>query len=333
MEYTVFGYVPVCNCIEREIMKGLLIYNPMAGKFPSQPLVERAARILSSNGWDMDIRVTEGGTDIKKLAKKAARKGLDAVFVAGGDGSVHAAVAGLLGSDTSLAVLPSGTANVWAQELGLPSLSWTNWLALENCVQKLLNGNVHTMDVGICQDIPFLLWSGIGFDAFLVHRLEPRSRFAKQFPVTQGVANLAWYARTFSGMDLDFWVDGDKFEGQFILALVTNIHLYAGGLAEISPAAKLDDGRMDLWLFFGNSMLETFQHVVDLASGRHLDSEKTLQISCQEIKIKSAADMYLQLDGEPIKPSRSITISIQPQALKVMVPEHLPRPLFTIDSL
>ncbi|MEJ2448234.1 MAG: hypothetical protein P8Y37_09900 [Anaerolineales bacterium] len=189
------------------------------------------------------------------------------------------------------------------------------------------------MDVGICQDIPFLLWSGIGFDAFLVHRLEPRSRFAKQFPVTQGVANLAWYARTFSAMDLDFWVDGDKFEGQFILALVTNIHLYAGGLAEISPAAKLDDGRMDLWLFFGNSMLETFQHVVDLASGRHLDSEKTLQISCQEIKIKSAADMYLQLDGEPIKPSRSITISIKPQALKVMVPEHLPRPLFTIDSL
>lgn len=314
-------------------MRGMLIYNPMAGKFPSHPLVERASRILTGNGWEMDVQVTEGGNDITKLAKRAARKGLDAVFVAGGDGSIHKAVAGLLGSETSLAVLPSGTANVWAQELGLPTLSWTNWLALESSVQKLLNGQVHTMDVGMCQDIPFLLWSGIGFDAFLVHHLEPRSRFAKQFPVTQGVANLAWYARTWTGMDLDLRVDGEIFEGKFILALVTNIHLYAGGLAEISPKARLDDGRMDLWLFCGDTMLETFQHVVDLASGRHLDSEKTIQISCQEIKIKSAGDLYLQLDGEPIKPSRSITISIRRQALKVMVPDEMPRPLFTSKAL
>ncbi|MFL7813424.1 MAG: diacylglycerol kinase family protein [Anaerolineales bacterium] len=314
-------------------MRGLLIYNPMAGKFPSQPLVERAARILTSNGWEVDIQVTTGENDITKMAKRAARKGMNAVFVAGGDGSIHKAVAGLLGSETSLAVLPCGTANVWAQELGLPTLSWTNWLALENSVQKLLNGHVHTMDVGICQDIPFLLWSGIGIDAFLVHHLEPRSRFAKQFPVTQGVANLAWYAPTWSGMDLDIWVDGDKFEGKFILALVTNIHLYAGGLAEISPKARLDDGRMDLWLFSGDSLLETFQHVVDLASGRHLDSSKTMQISCQEIKIKSAAELYLQLDGEPIIPSRSITISIQPLSLKVMVPETMPRALFTSKAL
>jgi diacylglycerol kinase (ATP) len=134
-------------------------------------------------------------------------------------------------------------------------------------------------------------------------------------------------------MDLDIRVDGKKFEGKFLLALVTNIHLYAGGLAEISPKARLDDGCMDLWLFFGDTMLETFQHVVDLATGRHMDSENTMQISCQEIKIKSPVELYLQLDGEPIKPSRSITISIQPQALRVMVPDKLPRSLFTIDAL
>jgi YegS/Rv2252/BmrU family lipid kinase len=319
--------------LSRNMMRGQLIYNPMAGRFPSRPLVERAARILNDNGWEIEILKTEGGDQITKQAKQAARRGLDAVFVAGGDGSLHKAVAGLMGSQTSLAVLPSGTANVWAQELGLPTLSWTNWTALEASVKRILNGRIYTMDVGICQEIPFLLWGGCGFDAFVVHHLEPRSRLEKQFPVTQYAANAAWYATSWSGMDLDIWVDGVKHEGTFILALVTNIHLYAGGMAELSPRAQLDDGRMDLWLFCGNSLLETLQHLVDLASGRHLDSENTIQISCQEVQIKSKTELYLQLDGEPISPSQDVTFRIEPQALKVMVPESLPRPLFTENSL
>lgn len=314
-------------------MRGRLIFNPMAGRFPSQPLVERAAKVLRTNGWDIDVLETQGGDHITKLAKKASRDQMDAVFVAGGDGSVHRAVAGLLGSDTSLAVLPSGTANVWAQELGLPTLSWTNWAALEHSVKRMLNGQVFVMDVGICQGIPFLLWGGAGFDAFIVHHLEPRTRLQKQFPATQYAANVAWYARKWSGMDLDIWVDGEKIEGTFILALATNIHLYAGGLAEISPSAKLDDGRMDLWLFSGDSLLETLQHLFDLASGKHMDSDKTTQISCREIKIQSKTEVCLQLDGEPIPASKNVKIAMLPQSLKVMVPDNLPRSLFMRNPL
>lgn len=314
-------------------MKGQLIYNPMAGRFPSQLLVERAAKILGANGWDVELMKTQGGDHISKLAKRAARDDMDAVFVAGGDGSVHKAVAGLLGSETSLAVLPSGTANVWAQELGLPTLSWTNWAALEQSVKRILNGNVHTMDVGICQGIPFLLWSGAGFDAFVVHHLEPRTRWQKQFPATQYAANVAWFARNFSGMDLDIWVDGAKMEGTYLLALTTNIHLYAGGMAELSPSAKLDDGRMDLWLFSGDTMMETLQHLFDLAAGKHLDSEKTFSKACKEIRIQSRTDLYLQLDGEPIAPSKNVKIAIEPEALRVMVPENTPRSLFMKSPL
>ncbi len=314
-------------------MKGRLFYNPMAGRFPSQPLVERAAKILTANGWDIVLVKAQDGDHMTKLAKRAARDGMDAVFVAGGDGSIHRAVAGLLGSQTSLAVLPSGTANVWAQELGLPTLSWTNWAALEQSVKRILNGEIHTMDVGICQGIPFLLWSGAGFDAFVVHHLEPRTRWQKQFPATQYAANVAWFARTFSGMDLNIWIDGERIQGTYLLALTTNIHLYAGGMAELSPSAKLDDGRMDLWLFSGDSMLETLQHLFDLAAGKHVDSEKTICRAFKEIRIQSKTDLYLQLDGEPIAPSKDVKIAIKPQALRVMVPDNLPRALFMKDPL
>jgi YegS/Rv2252/BmrU family lipid kinase len=310
-------------------MKGRLLYNPMAGRFPSQPLVERAARILETNGWQVKILKTKGGEHITKMAKRAASAGVDAVFVAGGDGSLHRAAAGLMDSDTALCVLPAGTANVWAQELGLPTLSWTNWMALEATVKKMLNGSVNTMDVGLCQGIPFLLWAGAGFDAFVVHHLEPRSRWEKQLAIPQYLANVAWYARNWSGMNLQIWADGQKVSGTYILTLATNVHLYAGGLAEISPSAKIDDGCMDLWLFAGDSMVEIVQHIIDLASGRHFDSKKTQQIPCKEITIKSDVEVYLQLDGEPILPSKNVTISIAPKSLKVMVPDDLPRPLFT----
>jgi len=310
-------------------MKGQLIYNPMAGRFPSLPLVERAAKTLESNGWEIDITRTEGGDQITKLAKRAATSGLDAIFVAGGDGSIHQAVAGLLGSETALAVLPAGTANVWAQELGLPTLSWTNWGALETSVKKILNGTVRTMDVGVCQGIPFLLWAGVGFDAFIVHHLEPRSRWQKQIATPHYAANVAWYARTWSGMDLNIWADGEKVSGIYVVALVTNIHLYAGGLAEISPKARIDDGIMDLWLFAGDTLLETLQHMFDLASGKHLSSEKTNYIPCKKVIIKSKTDLYLQLDGEPIAPSKIITIDIRSQALRVLVPRDVPKPLFS----
>ena len=134
-------------------------------------------------------------------------------------------------------------------------------------------------------------------------------------------------------MDLDIWVDGEKMEGTFILALATNIHLYAGGLAEISPSAKLDDGRMDLWLFSGDSMLEILQHLFDLAAGKHLDSENTIQKSCQNIKIQSNTELCLQLDGEPIPSSKTVNISMEPESLKVMVPNDMPRSLFMKNPL
>lgn len=310
-------------------MRGRLLYNPMAGRFPSQPLVERAAKILEANGWKVKILQTKGGEHLTRMAKRAASAGMDAVFVAGGDGSIHQAVAGLLGSETALCVLPAGTGNVWAQELGLPLLSWTNWTALENTVKKMLNGSIRTMDIGLCQGIPFLLWAGAGFDAFVTHHLEPRSRWQKQFAVPQYLANVAWYARSWEAMNLQIWADGEKVTGTFILALVTNVHLYAGGLAEISPGARIDDGLMDLWLFAGETMIDMAQHMVNLASGKHLDSEKTRQIVCRDIKMKSDVDIYLQLDGEPISPSKNVTISLKPQSLKVMVPNDLPRPLFS----
>ena len=313
-------------------MRGILIYNPMAGPFPSFPLVQKVANILAAEGWEIEITKTQGGDHITELAGRAAASGMDVVFMAGGDGSLHSAASGLMGTMTALAVLPAGTGNVWAQELDLPALSLTNWTALEDSVKKLLHGSIKSMDLGVCQGIPFLLWAGVGFDAFVVHNLEPRTKLQKHFAFPHSLANAAWLARTWPGMDLQIWTDGELVTDTYLVAVVTNVHLYAGGLAEISPSARIDDGIFDLWLFSGDSLMETFQHMYDLASGKHFSSKKIKSIQCKEILIKSETDLFIQMDGEPISPSKNVNISIQPHALRVLVPDKLSRPLFSADE-
>lgn len=314
------------------IVRGLIIYNPTAGRFPSKSMVERASKELQKRGWEIDIERTRGAEHTTSLAEKAGQAGYGAVFVAGGDGSINQTVAGLLGGDTALGVLPSGTANVWAQEIGLPVLSWTNWVALEKSAKILAEGQERWVDVGLCQGTPFLLWAGMGLDAFVVHHIEPRTRLEKNIAFPQYAANAAWLARKWEGMKLKIVIQDELIEGTYLLAVVTNVHLYAGGIAEISPSAKINDGQMDLWLFSGTTLAEALRHMWTLYSGQHFNSDQVKHFFCQNAELYSEKPFYLQVDGEPLPESRKAKINIQHKALKVLVPETLNPELFSEEA-
>jgi YegS/Rv2252/BmrU family lipid kinase len=308
--------------------RALLIYNPVAGRYPSWLLTERAARVLQKQGWEIEIETTQSGEHITELASLAARERMDALFVVGGDGSVNRAIRGLIGTGTALGVLPAGTANVWGQELGLPGLSWTRLMGLEESAHRLATAQVSAVDVGTCNQIPFLLWAGVGLDAFIVHRIEPRTPLEKHFAVVQYVASAVWTASLWRGLNLRVVSDGKALSGHFVLAVVSNIHLYAGGYAELSPDARLDDGSMDLWLFEGKSLEDTVQQAWDLWAGRHTRSDRVHRIPFREISLESDSPMYLQVDGEPEDCRGRVTVEVLPQALRILVPEKAPRALF-----
>ncbi len=309
--------------------KAYLVYNPAAGRFPSRMLIERAADVLRNQGWEMHLEQTHGGSHITELARRAADRSMDGFFIAGGDGSINYAVAGLVNSETPLAVLPSGTANVWCQELGLPGLAWTRLMALEESARQLTNVTVRKVDVGFCNEDPFLLWAGIGLDAFIVHRLEPRSRWEKHFAVAHYAAIAMQQASDWSGINLRVYADESEITGHYILGVMSNIHLYAGGLAEISPHAKLDDGVMDLWLFAGETLVETLTHAWNLWSGRHIHSDQVQCVPFRKLYMTSDSTVYLQVDGEPINSDKEVHVEVRQNALRVLVPEIAPRNLFS----
>jgi len=305
-----------------------LIYNPAAGRFPSALLVERAADVFRQGGWQVHLAQTQDGDHLTHLAIQAAEAGRDLLLVAGGDGSVNLALHGLVGSQTALGVLPAGTSNVLAQELGLPGLSWTRWMALEESARLLLEGQYRRVDVGLCNEHPFLLWAGVGLDAFVVHRLEPRNRWEKHIGALHYAASTVWNAVNWHGINLQAEADGCKVAGHFLGGVMSNIHLYAGGLAQISPWALLDDGVMDLWLFKGETMADTVSAALALLAGKHVESEDSLPIAFRHLILRSDAPMYLQLDGEPLEASGMIEVEVRQRALKLLVPRKTRHTLF-----
>jgi diacylglycerol kinase (ATP) len=306
----------------------LLVYNPVAGRYPSRLLTERAAKVLEEYGWQVDITTTTDGSQISVLAQQAVQERKDSLIIVGGDGSLNKALPSLVGTETALGVLPAGTANVWAQELGLPGLSWTRWRALEESAHRLARGGVRRVDTGKCNEKYFLLWSGIGIDAFIVHRIEPRKQWEKNFTLVRYAASAVWSASRWQGVNIRVMTDSLQIEGKFMLVEVSNIRLYAGGLATLSPQATLDDGLMELWLFDGESVEDILQQAWSLWSGKHVDSERVRLVQFNQIVLESDTQIYLQMDGEPEVGDSQVAISVLPRQLKVMIPEGAPSSLF-----
>jgi diacylglycerol kinase (ATP) len=306
------------------MLTGYLVYNPAAGRGPTDFNTDAAADVLREAGWRMHVIQAQDGQHITRLARQAADRGVDAFFVAGGDGSMNLAVNGLVNSNTALGVLPAGTANVRAQDLGLTSLNLLNNMSLADCAQRLAKAQAYSVDIGVCNGRTFLLWAGCGLDAFIVHRIEPRASWEKHFAVLQYSISALWNAGFWRGMNLRAEVNGEQINGHYLLAVVSNVHLYAGGVAEISPSARMDDGLMDLWLFEGETLGDTVQMAWDLWIGRHAESEQAKCIPCTSLALSSDSNLYVQVDGEPAEEARRVEIKIQPKALKVLIPQEAP---------
>lgn len=298
----------------------VIVYNPAAGRFSVKPFIKSAVRELESSGWRVDAAETLSGAHTVELAARAAADKKDAVFAVGGDGTIGNVVNGLIGSETALGVLPAGTANVWSIELGLRPFAWTHpWVLRQNAV-LLANAPIRSVDVGVCNDFSFMMWAGIGLDALAIHSMEPRIRLEKFFTMPEFAAKTIWQAAQWSGIRLRLWADGQEVEGQFILAVATNIRHYLGGLSKLSPNAYLDDGLLDMWLFSGSHLGDALRHAYDMWRGHHFTSDMARLITFKTLHIEADAPYWIQTDGEPRGSAQKTDITIQARALKMLMP-------------
>ena len=301
--------------------KAMLIWNPAAGRMGAEGIVRQAARVLGELGWEVRVEGSKRAGHVTELAKEAAQTEMEAVFVAGGDGSLGRAVAGLVGSRTALGVLPTGTANVWAREIGL-QVSGAN-IAVESA-RRLAIGQMHPMDVGVCNGRLFFLWAGFGLDGRVVDRLErKRSRFVKQINEFYYALAILQCAAGWKGVRLQVRADDREIEGQYMVAVAGNIRHYAGGLAKLSPEAVWDDGRMELWLFGSGKrggVGMAVRHLWNLGWGRHVKDNEMVCLPFRRLKLAFETEEWMQMDGDPWGKVREVDIKVMKRAVRVLLP-------------
>ena len=298
----------------------VILYNPTAGRFSVKPFIKSAVKELESAGWNVDAAETKSSEHVTALAKQAAAEKKEAVFAVGGDGTIGNVVNGLAGSETALGVLPAGTANVWSLELGLRPFAWTRPWVLRKNTAILANAPVHRVDVGLCNQVSFMMWAGIGLDALTIQSLEPRMRLEKFFAMPEYAAKTIWQAAQWSGLRLRLWADEHEVEGHFILAVATNIRHYMGGLSNLSPNAYIDDGLLDLWLFSGNNLGDALRHAYELWRGTHVNSDATHRITFCNLRVEAESPYWIQTDGEARGSSQVAEIRVQKHALNLLMP-------------
>jgi YegS/Rv2252/BmrU family lipid kinase len=298
----------------------VIIYNPAAGRYSVKPFIKAAVKELESAGWKVDAAETKSGAHTIELAKQASAEKKDVVFAVGGDGTIGNVVNGLIGTETALGVLPSGTANVWSIELGLRPFSWTHPWVLQKNASILANAPCHSVDVGTCNQYSFMMWAGIGLDALAVHSIEPRIRLEKFFAMSEFTAKTIWQAAQWSGVELRLWADDVEVEGNYIVAVSTNIRHYLGGLSKLSPDAYLDDGLLDIWLFSGSNLGDALRHAYNMWRGYHINAEDVRRITFNSLRVEGESPFWIQTDGEPRGSAQQAEITIHSRALKMLMP-------------
>ena len=286
------------------------IVNPKSGATSSKLLVSGFREYLVDKGYDVRQVTTKSLTHARELASEEAVKyDCALVVIAGGDGTVREAAHGLEGSDKPLLMLPCGTENLLASELGFDE-------KVETVIRAFESWNIRKLDLGKAAGRCFTSIAGIGFDGDVVHRVSAmRSGHIHHLDYFWPIWRTFWdYKFPFMKIEVDGQV---MFEGRG-MAFVGNISRYAIGL-EILSRANYSDGLLDVCAYRCSHQYELIKHSVMTAVKKHTHTDSVFYKQGKHIKITSDVDVATEIDGDP-GPNLPIDISVIEEAVKVIVP-------------
>jgi YegS/Rv2252/BmrU family lipid kinase len=296
-----------------QAVRALVIVNAQAGLglWPgAQPAVEH----LRAAGWLVDLAQTEYQGHATELARQAMHQGYHLVIGCGGDGTLNEIVQALAGSETVLGIVPTGTANVLAREMGIP-------LDPLGAAEVLLTGRIRVMDLGRAGERAFIMMAGIGLDAEVVREVQdaPRRppRFLKAFLLTLGTV-LRFF--TYPGTPMRLTIDGQEERGRVMMVVVGNIRSYAG-VFQITHEATWDDGCLDIVVFFTVGLVAKIGNFLSLLLRRHKRRPGVAYFRARRVHIWTPAPVPVQADGD-IVGDTPMTFRSEPRALRVVLPHR-----------
>ena len=286
----------------------VLIYNPHAGRpRDRRHAASRMVDALRRRGVHAEARATTAAGDAERLSRDALAAGVETVIVHGGDGTGNEALQPLVGGTTALAVWPGGTANVLAQELGLPR-------EVEPVADMIASGRTRQVSVGQAGQRYFLVMAGVGMDAAVVRAVNP----ALKRLAGQGAFWIAWVQHLVRWRPQAFVVDVDGQSHTATFAVLANAPAYGGGL-RIAPHASLDSDCLDLCLFAWTDRHRFVRHLRASRGGGHLGLPGVSYLQARRATVSAPGSVWVQTDGELLG-ELPMTFECVPAALSVIVP-------------
>ncbi len=285
-------------------MKVTLIVNPHSGKRKAPTVKAVAQRMADELHVDLHIRTIEGPGHGTELARQAHESGADRVISAGGDGTLNAVAAGLVGTDTPLGIVPMGSGNGYARSLHLP-------LKPEQALRIALTGRPGLMDVCYLNDRLFLGTAGIGFDARVAAAFEHSRRGPWNYMkiILQEI---------FGAKPMRVLVKANNatIEDEVLMMVFANTREFGNG-AIISPGSMPDDGLAELQVVRKPSLLPLLKAFYDVYTGRADRNRHIRTIVTREAKVQQAGTLA-HLDGEPVVIGGDLSFRLEPRRLLVI---------------
>jgi YegS/Rv2252/BmrU family lipid kinase len=293
------------------------LINPNARRPPKAHALREGLEWLARRDWKVDCLTAHHPGEIAAWSAQAAQHNVDAVMACGGDGTLNEALAGVAGTDTALAHLPSGTMNVWAKEVHLPRDPIAGLRLIDE-------GERVRLDTGLANGRPFLLMASAGLDSLVAGRVSGALKRRLSFIPYLGYAALE--LKGFTGMDVEVLLDESRIMSPVVGMLIGNTRSY-GGLLEITAHARADDGLLDVCLFHGRGRLNFLRMLALALAGRHLVDDTVTYRQAQRISVSTAGAWPVQLDGE-VAAETPLTVECVPRSVTMIVPRGLQSPLW-----
>ena len=296
----------------------VIIANPTSGSYIyHKRQLEETIDFLREYGWQIELKLTRASGDAQRLTKEAVETKMDVVIAAGGDGTINEVIQELVGSETALGVLPIGTANVWAREMGIP-------LDIAGASEILAYGRTRHIDAGSVNGRYFLLMVGIGFDGEVTRVVE--KKFLKRLGVVGYLLASFWLSFGYDSFAVTAKIGEEEIKTRALQIVIGNTQLY-GGAVKFTWQAQCDDGLLDVCIVRKRSKFRRIFIVLDFLFRRKQRSQWVSYDKSATVELQTRKPVAMQIDGDSCGNTPAI-FTIAPRALKVIVPRRAPEGLF-----
>ena len=287
--------------------KLFILINPAAGE--NEPILETINEVFQDSGLELNVHILAENEDPAALVSEAAQN-TDVVAIYGGDGSVTAASGALIGTDTPLAIIPGGTANVMAKELSIPQDA-------EVALRLIRDGDyqLKRIDTGVVNDRPFLLRVNLGIMASMITETDPELK-DKLGQFAYGLATIKTI-REAEPVTYQLMLDGEHITATGVSLTITNSGSLGIGDLQLQPGISVSDGLLDVVLLKDAGLTSVIKAAGGSLLGRETEAvchwkAKTVTVTLPE------RQTYLCDDCED--QATQLSLHIVPASLTVIVP-------------